>query len=203
MILLNRLSRGYHFARPLLSSVGSLRELEVIMQQRLVNAIKQTNAFTLKRHSLPQLVQELLMVEATPAKHISERSVNLSIVNPRTLEHREVELRLDQDLRSLKLEAVEFGANLPSSESAVRHFSKERGVATFEELQEYVLDDRSLLMFNLPENISEQDIQVLLKEKPARIEFKYCVLGLPAYARVEFEDTETLGRCLQKTRGRI
>ena len=68
----------------------------------------------------------------------------------------------------------------------MNHFSRERGVATFEELQEYKIDGRTLLLFNLPEIISEQDIQVMLKEKTKKISLKYCALGLPAYAVVEF-----------------
>lgn len=35
----------------------------------------------------------------------------------------------------------------------------------------------------------------MLKETPTYIQFKYCALGLPAYARVEFPDYETLQRC--------
>jgi hypothetical protein len=66
----------------------------------------------------------------------------------------------------------------------MKHFSKDRGVPAIDELKEYPLNDRSLLMFNLPENISQQDIRVMLKENVKSIELKYCVLGMPAYARV-------------------
>ena len=53
-------------------------------------------------------------------------------------------------------------------------------------------------MFNLPENISKQDIKVMLKEQVQNIEIKYCVLGLPAFAKIEFEDKETLDKCIEK-----
>lgn len=39
------------------------------------------------------------------------------------------------------------------------------------------------MIFNLPENVNEQDIQVILKSN-ANVKFKYCILGLPAYAKV-------------------
>ena len=66
----------------------------------------------------------------------------------------------------------------------MKHFSEERGVPAFEELQEYEVDDKTMLLFNLPDNITKQDIQVMLREKVQKITIKYCVLGLPAYARI-------------------
>jgi len=46
----------------------------------------------------------------------------------------------------------------------MKHFSKNRGTYAIDEVQGYSLNDKSLLMFNLPENISQQDIRVMLKE---------------------------------------
>ena len=70
----------------------------------------------------------------------------------------------------------------------MKHFSKNRGVPAVEELQEYSLDDRQLLIFNLPSKINKQDIRVVLKEELTKVEIKYCALGFPAYAKVEFKD---------------
>lgn len=78
------------------------------------------------------------------------------------------------------------------------HFSEHRGAPNIEELNEYNLDDKTLLIFNLPENITEQDIQVTIRETTSKIIIKYCVLGLPAYARVEFESAEDLNKSLSK-----
>jgi len=78
------------------------------------------------------------------------------------------------------------------------HFSEHRGAPNIEELAEYNLDDRTLLIFNLPENTTSEDIQVTIRETTSKISIKYCVLGLPAYARVEFESAEDLKKNLDK-----
>lgn len=82
------------------------------------------------------------------------------------------------------------------------HFSKKRGIPVFEELKEYYLNERTLLIFNLPDNITEQDIQVMLKEKTEKVTFKYCVLGLPAYAWVKFEDQASLERAKSRIKNK-
>ena len=46
-----------------------------------------------------------------------------------------------------------------------------------------------MYIFNLPDNINKQDIKVMMNSKDIKgITIKYCLLGLPAYARVEFKD---------------
>lgn len=80
----------------------------------------------------------------------------------------------------------------------LHHFSEQRGVPNFEELQEYDFNEQTLYIFNLPENISEQDIQATIKTNDVKVTFKYCILGLPAYAIVRFQTPEDLSACLQK-----
>ena len=60
------------------------------------------------------------------------------------------------------------------------------------------MDDHTLLIFNLPENINEQDIQATLRTNNIQTTFKYCILGLPAFARVKFASAEELRACLEK-----
>ena len=69
MILLRtNILRFYHFARPTLSNLSSLGELEQLMQQRLLSSVKQVNANTLKHYSLIDTIQEKLVLENTLAK---------------------------------------------------------------------------------------------------------------------------------------
>ena len=63
---------------------------------------------------------------------ISERSVNLSIHSASSHKHRDVELRLDQKLKDMKLQAADFGLPFSQSEGSMRHFSEERGAPAFE-----------------------------------------------------------------------
>lgn len=86
MILLRtNLTRFFHFTKPALSSLSSFKEIENIMQKRLVSAIKAANTQTLKQYSLVDSIKEKLILDSKPAKQISERIVNLSIINSRTL----------------------------------------------------------------------------------------------------------------------
>ena len=103
MILLNRCVRLFHFARPAISSVPSLKSLESILQNRLVSSIKEANKQTLKPYSFTGFIQHKLKVDPTPATFMSERTINLSVFSSRNHEHRSVELRLDQDIKDLKL----------------------------------------------------------------------------------------------------
>lgn len=130
MILLNKLARFYHFSRPILSSVTSLKSLEGILQDRLISAIKASNTSTLRHYSFTSLIQQQLVLGDHPAKFISERSISLSLLFSRSPHHQEVELRLDQELKDLRLSAAEFGNGLGSDASSMRHFSKARGVAS-------------------------------------------------------------------------
>jgi hypothetical protein len=58
----------YHFARPAISNLSSLSELEQLMQQRLLTAVKQANTNTLKHYSLIDTIQEKLVLETSLAK---------------------------------------------------------------------------------------------------------------------------------------
>lgn len=71
MILLNKVTRLYHFTRPLLSSVRSLKELESIIQKRLVKAIKKTNKKTLEPYSFTGFISDQLKVDTKPATLMS------------------------------------------------------------------------------------------------------------------------------------
>jgi hypothetical protein len=63
MILLRtNLARWFHFARPSLSALSSLPDLEAVMQERIIKSIKELNAHTLKRHSLVDQIQEKLVL---------------------------------------------------------------------------------------------------------------------------------------------
>ena len=73
------------------------------MQERLVNSLKIVNQQTLNPPSFTTLLQEKLVIYPNTAKSIEERSISLSLVNPSSLSHHEVELRLDQDLKNLRL----------------------------------------------------------------------------------------------------
>lgn len=86
MILLRtNLTRFFHFTKPTLSTLSSFREVENILQKRLVSAIKATNAQTLSHYSLVNSIKEKLVVDAAPAKQIADRTVNVSIINSRSL----------------------------------------------------------------------------------------------------------------------
>lgn len=52
MILLRtNLAKWFHFARPALSSLASLKDLEQIMQKRVIKSIKEANDNTLQGYS--------------------------------------------------------------------------------------------------------------------------------------------------------
>ena len=107
-----------------------------------------------------------------------------------------VEARVGDDLSKLTVEGLDYPFS--STDQRLHHFSEKRGAPNFEELQEYQLDDHTLLIFNLPENINEQDIQATLRTNNIQTTFKYCILGLPAFARVKFASAEELRACLEK-----
>jgi hypothetical protein len=86
MILLRtNLTRFFHFTKPALSTLSSFKEIENIIQKRLVSAIKDLNAQTLKQYSLVDSIKEKLVLDSKPANQISERTVNLSVINSRSL----------------------------------------------------------------------------------------------------------------------
>ena len=105
---------------------------------------------------------------------------------------------MGQPLEKLDLQGFSLGLPFAGVNEGLHHFSEKRGVPSFEELQEYVIDECTLHIFNLPDNISEQDIKATLKATELTVNFKYCILGLPAYARVRFPTPEDLKACLEK-----
>jgi hypothetical protein len=98
----------------------------------------------------------------------------------------------------LDLQGFNLGLPFVAPNQGLHHFSEQRGAPNFEELQEYAFNERTLHIFNLPENINEQDIQATIKTSDAKVTFKYCILGLPAYASVRFQTPEDLSACLNK-----
>ena len=69
MILLRtNLARFFHFTKPALSTLSSFKDIENIMQKRLVSAIKSANTHTLRNYSLVESIKEKLAVDPVPAK---------------------------------------------------------------------------------------------------------------------------------------
>ena len=63
MILLRlNLSRFFHFTKPALSTLSSLKDVEAALQKRLVSAVKATNAQTLQHYSLVDSIKQKLAV---------------------------------------------------------------------------------------------------------------------------------------------
>lgn len=61
MILLSsKIIRLFHFTRPVLSSFKSLKDLEAVLQKRLVANIKEVNAARLKHYSFISEITEQL-----------------------------------------------------------------------------------------------------------------------------------------------
>jgi len=72
MILLRtNLTRFFHFTKPALSTLTSLKDIETVLQKRLVAAIQATNTQTLQHYSLVDSIKQKLAVETDPAKTIS------------------------------------------------------------------------------------------------------------------------------------
>lgn len=63
MILLRgNLTRFFHFTKPALSTLTSFKDVEAILQKRLVAAVKAANTQTLKHHSLIDSIRQKLAV---------------------------------------------------------------------------------------------------------------------------------------------
>jgi hypothetical protein len=199
MILLRtRLLRWFHFAKPPLSSITSKQDLEAILQKRLLRNIAEVNAQTLQHYSFSATAQQKLLLSESAVRELEERSIHLSLIDPATQQQQVVEARLGQTLDKLDLQGFNFGLPFTPPNQALHHFSEQRGAPNFEELQEYNCDERTLHIFNLPDNITEQDIQATLRASDAKVTFKYCILGLPAYASAHFQTPEELRACLDK-----
>ena len=76
------------------------------MQERLVSNIKRVNKMMLKPYSLSSMIENELKVASSPASLMSERTVMISLFSAGSHSHREVELRLDQKIKDLNLEAA-------------------------------------------------------------------------------------------------
>jgi hypothetical protein len=199
MILLRaRLSYLFHFQRPALSSLSSFKDLEAVMQRRLLANIKQVNASRLKHYNFVEEAAQHLRITPAAAQEVAHRTLRLTVVNARTQKWQDLEVKMDQNLTKLPLDPKDFGFPFAEQRQILEHFTEGRGVAKFEELNDYEWDDRTLRIFNLPDNINEQDILVTLKSTDLKVTFKYCVIGLPAFAKVEFKDAPALRSCLEK-----
>jgi hypothetical protein len=155
MILLSsRLLRFFHFAKPALSSITSKQDLEAVLHKRLLRNIAEVNAQTLSHYSFTATAQKKLLLSESAARELEERSIPLSLIDPATNQQQVVEARLGQTLERLDLQGFNLGLPFASPNQALRHFSHERGAANYEELQEYECDERTLHIFNLPDNIT-------------------------------------------------
>jgi hypothetical protein len=199
MILLrSRLLRFFHFVKPSLSSLTCRGDLEAIMQKRLIRNIAEVNAQKLQHHSFTVSVQQQLQLSEAAAREVEERTIHLSVIDPATHNHQVAEARLSQSFDKLDLQDFNFSLPLVPPNQTLHHFSEQRGAPNFEELQEYDCNERTLHIFNLPDNINAQDIQATLRASQAKVTFKYCIMGLPAYARIEFDSAEDLKASLDK-----
>lgn len=199
MILLRaRLGYLFHFQRPSLSSLTSFKDLEAVMQRRLLANIKQVNAGRLKHYNFVDEVAHHLRITPAAAQEVAHRTLHLPVVNARTQHSHQLEVKIDQDLQRLPLDPREVGFPFAPQRQVLQHFSEGRGVGKFEELRDYEWDDCTLRIFNLPDNINEQDILVTLKSTDLTVTFKYCVIGLPAFAKVQFRDAAALRSCLDR-----
>lgn len=70
------------------------------------------------------------------------------------------------------------------------HFSYKRGVPI---INEYEIDKKTAYIFNLPEDFSTKDISEKLGiETIKQVKVEYDRLGLPAYAKVYFNNDEAV-----------
>jgi len=65
---------------------------------------------------------------------MAERTVNVSIINPRSLEYRNVEVPLKDGLAKANLAPEEFGFPFKRTEDMLVHFSEHRGAPNIDEL---------------------------------------------------------------------
>lgn len=199
MILLrSRLLRFFHFVKPTISTISSKHELEAILQKRLIRNIAEVNEHTLRHFSFRSAAKETLLVSEAISRELEERSIHLSVIDPSTQKPEVLEVMLREPLEKLDLQGFNLALPFFAPNQGLHHFSEQRGAPNFEELQEYAFNECTLYIFNLPENINEQDIQATIKTSDAKVTFKYCILGLPAYACVRFQNSEDLSSCLDK-----
>lgn len=168
------------------------------MQKRLIRNIAEVNAQKLRHHTFTTTAKDNLLLSDNALRDLEERTIQISLIDPATQHQHSVEARISQPIHKLDLQGFNAAFPFVPPNQALHHFSEYRGAPNFEELQEYEFNDRTLLIFNLPENINEQDIQATLRASDAKITFKYCILGLPAYARAQFQTPEDLKACLDK-----
>ena len=93
------------------------------MQNRLASTIKSANTYNLRNYSLVESIKEKLAIGSTLAKQIAERTVNVSIINPRSLEYRNLEVPLKDGLAKIDLAPEEFDFPFRRAEDMLVHFS--------------------------------------------------------------------------------
>lgn len=189
MIVRQTLRILHSFGRLVRPRLNNHENIFDIMKDRTsqLRAIQQFNSKLLTRNKntrYTEILSDILDISDKTSEEVAKITVNAKAYSPITNSVYRISQILNEEVKVLDNVNNLEPKYKPGHNNLKFHYSINSDVPT---LQEYTISKSSAYIFNLHESVTEKQLLMELGLRLIKnIKIHYCMLGLPAYAQVEF-----------------